>query len=205
MSSTIHHVIRSCHSDHAPGTGARRIGDGNRFPRQLLEAAGIDVTISPFFTPAARQHAPASSVGARAAPRPAAASRQAERLADQSSSGLRPGGRQVSLWAEPERYLSSRSSGSRQPARRRTWRRCYTVSPARVGPDIRKPHADSVDAVEDGRSVYGPFYRVEGALAGPTGTLQVVSIWMRRAIDNRFHFVTLKPSRERSGDVPSAL
>ena len=47
--------------------------------------------------------------------------------------------------------------------------------------------------------------RVEGVLAGPTGMLQVVSVWMRRAIDNRFHFVTLKPSRERSDDVPSAL
>ena len=65
--------------------------------------------------------------------------------------------------------------------------------------------ADGVDAVADGVSEYGTFYRVEGMLAGPTGTLDVVCIWMRRAIDNRFHFVTLKPSRERSGDVPSAL
>jgi hypothetical protein len=57
--------------------------------------------------------------------------------------------------------------------------------------------ADSVEAVEDGQSEYGTFYRVEGPLAGPTATLQVVSIWMKRAIDDRFQFVTLKPSRRK--------
>jgi len=57
--------------------------------------------------------------------------------------------------------------------------------------------AESVEAVEDGGNEYGTFYRVEGALTGPTGTLQMVSIWMKRTIDQGFHFVTLKPSRAK--------
>jgi hypothetical protein len=65
--------------------------------------------------------------------------------------------------------------------------------------------ADAVDGVEDGSNEYGTFYRVEGSLAGPLGTVAVVCIWMKRAIDARFHFVTLKPSRERSGDVASTV
>jgi len=65
--------------------------------------------------------------------------------------------------------------------------------------------ADDVDAIEDGSSEYGTFYRVEGTLKGPTDTLQLVCIWMKRAIDGRFYFVTLKPSKGRSGDVSSTL
>ena len=65
--------------------------------------------------------------------------------------------------------------------------------------------ADAVDVVEDGANEYGVFYRVEGTLAGPRATLPVVCIWMKQAIDNRFHFVTLKPVRERSGDDSAAL
>jgi hypothetical protein len=64
-----------------------------------------------------------------------------------------------------------------------------------LGSAIRQQAAD-VDAIEDGSNEYGTFYRVEGALKGPTGNLQVVCIWMKRAIDGRFYFVTLKPSRE---------
>ena len=45
-------------------------------------------------------------------------------------------------------------------------------------------------AIPDGASEYGEFWRVEGLLGN---TLPVVVIWMRRAIDGRFHFVTLKP------------
>ncbi len=65
--------------------------------------------------------------------------------------------------------------------------------------------ADAVDAVEDRSNEYGTFYRVEGMLAGAAGSAQVVCIWMKRAIDGSFHFVTLKPSKGRSGDVSSAL
>jgi hypothetical protein len=65
--------------------------------------------------------------------------------------------------------------------------------------------ADAVDAEEDRINEYGTFYVVEGLLTGPTGTIQVVCVWMKRAIDDSFHFVTLKPSRGRSGNVSSTL
>ena len=65
--------------------------------------------------------------------------------------------------------------------------------------------ADAVDAVEDGSNEYGTFYRVEGMLEGPTGNLPVACIWMKQAIDGRFRFVTLKPSKGRSGNVSSTV
>jgi hypothetical protein len=65
--------------------------------------------------------------------------------------------------------------------------------------------ADAVDAVEDRTNEYGTFYRVEGLLEGPTGNLPVVCIWMKQAIDGQFRFVTLKPSKGRSGDVSSTV
>ena len=75
-------------------------------------------------------------------------------------------------------------------------------------PDLRtaiRRLADAVDAVEDGLNEYGTFYRVQGMLEGPTGNLPVVCIWMKQAIDGRFRFVTLKPSKERSGNVSSTV
>lgn len=65
--------------------------------------------------------------------------------------------------------------------------------------------ADAVDAEEDGTNEYGTFYRVEGDIEGPIGILSVVCIWMKQAVDGRFRFVTLKPAKERSGNVPSTL
>jgi hypothetical protein len=64
---------------------------------------------------------------------------------------------------------------------------------------------DDVDAIEDGSNEYGTFYRVEGTLKGPKDNLEVVCIWMRRSIDGSFHFVTLKPSTVRRGNVSSTL
>lgn len=75
-------------------------------------------------------------------------------------------------------------------------------------PDLRdaiRRLADAVDAVEDSRNEYGTFYRVEGTLAGPAANVQVVCIWMKQAIDGRFRFVTLKPSRRRRSDVSSTV
>ena len=57
--------------------------------------------------------------------------------------------------------------------------------------------ADSTDAVEDNSNEYGTFFRVEGMLVGPTAMLPVTLVWMQRATDKRFHFVTLKPRKER--------
>jgi hypothetical protein len=56
--------------------------------------------------------------------------------------------------------------------------------------------AGSADAVEENGSGYGTFYRVEGMLVGPIATLPVTLIWMQRAADKQFHFVTLKPRKE---------
>jgi len=42
---------------------------------------------------------------------------------------------------------------------------------------------------------YGQFYRVEGKLKGPNGILPTITVWIERAIDGEFRFVTLKPSR----------
>jgi len=54
-----------------------------------------------------------------------------------------------------------------------------------------------VEAVEDGTSEYGTFYRVEGELIGTNGVnLSVTTIWLQRQVDGRFHFVTLKPRKE---------
>src|SRR5579872_628017 len=56
--------------------------------------------------------------------------------------------------------------------------------------------AGSVEALDDGGNEYGRFYRVDGSLTGPAGTLAVTLIWMRRSADQRFYFVTLKPRKE---------
>jgi hypothetical protein len=50
------------------------------------------------------------------------------------------------------------------------------------------------EAVEDRSNEYGTFYQVEGDLIGVNGVnLSVVTIWLRRQIDSKFQFVTLKP------------
>ena len=59
---------------------------------------------------------------------------------------------------------------------------------------IRRLIADN-EAVLDRRDVYGVFYRVEGALVGSTGTLDVVTVWLERAVDGELRFITLKPRR----------
>ena len=51
-------------------------------------------------------------------------------------------------------------------------------------------------AEEDGRNDYGIFWRVAGRLQGPTGTLQVVTVWLQWHLDGRFRFITLKPLRK---------
>jgi hypothetical protein len=51
------------------------------------------------------------------------------------------------------------------------------------------------EAVIDRLDVYGVFYQVEGTLVGPTGVLNVVTIWLERAVDGELRFVTLKPRR----------
>jgi hypothetical protein len=53
------------------------------------------------------------------------------------------------------------------------------------------------EAAEDGSNEYGVFYKVVGELVGANGVnLSVVTIWLRRQIDGKFQFVTLKPRKE---------
>lgn len=51
------------------------------------------------------------------------------------------------------------------------------------------------DAVEDRTDEYGTYYQVEGVLQGTNGIdLSVVTIWLKRKIDQQFQFITLIPS-----------
>jgi hypothetical protein len=57
--------------------------------------------------------------------------------------------------------------------------------------------AETGDAVEDGTTEYGTSYLVEGSLRGANDRiLEVITVWMRRAIDSKYQFVTLKPNRK---------
>jgi len=54
------------------------------------------------------------------------------------------------------------------------------------------------DAIEDGKNDYGTFWRVDGELPGPNGVvLPIVTIWLKWSSDGTFHFITLKPRREK--------
>ncbi|ELR99569.1 2-amino-4-hydroxy-6-hydroxymethyldihydropteridine pyrophosphokinase [Gloeocapsa sp. PCC 73106] len=51
-------------------------------------------------------------------------------------------------------------------------------------------------AIEDSNNEYGTFYRVEGELIGINQrNLLVTTIWLKRKIDNKFQFITLKPKQ----------
>ncbi|MEO1404659.1 MAG: DUF6883 domain-containing protein [Cyanobacteria bacterium J06635_1] len=53
------------------------------------------------------------------------------------------------------------------------------------------------EAFEERTNEYGTFYQAVGMLEGPNGIqLSVVTIWLRRKIDDQFQFITLTPYRE---------
>ena len=57
---------------------------------------------------------------------------------------------------------------------------------------------ETVDPIEDITNEYGTFYRIEGELiAVNQRNLSVVTVWLKRKIDNQFQFVTLKPKKEK--------
>ena len=56
--------------------------------------------------------------------------------------------------------------------------------------------ADAVECMEENADEYGVFFEVRGTLIGPAGILKVKLVWMRRAIDGQFQFVTLVPWKE---------
>ena len=83
-------------------------------------------------------------------------------------------------WDDKSKYLAQAGFGLGQPEILR---------------DAIRELADRQDATVDGFNEYGTYWRVEGDLIGPVGSLQVVLIWLQWAIDDMFHFVTLKPRK----------
>jgi hypothetical protein len=67
-------------------------------------------------------------------------------------------------------------------------------NPAKLARAIRSLIAEH-DAIADRDNEYGTFYRVEGELHGPKGSLEVITVWLRREVDDQYWFVTLKPAR----------
>ena len=56
----------------------------------------------------------------------------------------------------------------------------------------------TTEAREDTTNEYGIFYRVEGELIGVNNQkLAVITIWLKRKIDNQIQFITLKPKKEK--------
>ena len=59
--------------------------------------------------------------------------------------------------------------------------------------------ANTAEAIEDTTNEYGTFYRVEGEIIGVNEiNLSVITIWLKRTIDNKFQFITLKPKKEKN-------
>ncbi len=58
-------------------------------------------------------------------------------------------------------------------------------------------HALDGEAVLDGQDVYGHHFVLAGNLVGPTYTLLIESVWVRRTGEAIVRFVTLKPAKER--------
>lgn len=53
------------------------------------------------------------------------------------------------------------------------------------------------EAIEDLTDEYGTYYQVMGQLEGLNNhNLSVVTIWLKRKIDHKFQFITLKPYRK---------
>ncbi len=57
--------------------------------------------------------------------------------------------------------------------------------------------AATAESTEDGKNEYGRFWRSGGRLVGPSGTVEVVLVWLEWEVDGSFHFVTLKPLRRK--------
>lgn len=57
---------------------------------------------------------------------------------------------------------------------------------------------ETVEAVQGRTSQYGAFHHVEGELTGANGVnVSVVTVWLQWKADNKFHFVTLVPAKEK--------
>lgn len=57
-------------------------------------------------------------------------------------------------------------------------------------------------AKEDTSNQYGIFYQVTGTLKGLNNrNLAVITIWLKRQIDNQIQFITLKPNKEKKAMI----
>ncbi len=55
-------------------------------------------------------------------------------------------------------------------------------------------HTANFDAVSDSENEYGEFFTVQGDLQGTNGNvLKIISVWLKRKVDQIFQFITLKP------------
>ena len=56
--------------------------------------------------------------------------------------------------------------------------------------------AQNFELIEDVTNEYGTFYRIEGTLRGVNQfDLEVVTILLKQIIDEKYHFITLKPKK----------
>jgi len=56
--------------------------------------------------------------------------------------------------------------------------------------------ANKVEAVVDDQNEYGIFFLVIGEINGTENRkLSVITVWLQRAIDQKFQFITLKPDK----------
>ena len=69
-------------------------------------------------------------------------------------------------------------------------------------PDLLKTSirelANNVEAIPDIQNEYGQFFLVIGEITGLVDRqLLVTTVWLQRAIDQKFQFITLKPYKEK--------
>ena len=58
--------------------------------------------------------------------------------------------------------------------------------------------ANNVEAIPDIQNEYGQFFLVIGEITGlGDRQLSVTTVWLQRAIDQKFQFITLKPYKEK--------
>jgi len=58
--------------------------------------------------------------------------------------------------------------------------------------------ANKIEAIPDIQNEYGQFFLVIGEIIGLDNyQLSVTTVWLQRAIDSKFQFITLKPYKEK--------
>ena len=71
----------------------------------------------------------------------------------------------------------------------------FRLDQADILRDAIRELAARQEATVDGFNDHGTFWRIDGDLIGPDGTLPVVLVCLQWAIDGTLHLVTLKPRK----------